>query len=108
MPIRRQCSLIHLGMAQSSIFQLENWQLHEAIKIPTWYTITIIDGPTRTRKTAIHFASEHQSSYLTAIPDEMLNTILLPKHTFMAYHKGNKYCERINSAKIDIHNAQYV
>jgi len=26
----------------------------------------------------------------------------------MPYHKSNKYGERINSAKTDIHNAQYV
>jgi len=26
----------------------------------------------------------------------------------MADHKGNTYCERINSAKIDTHTAQYV
>jgi len=109
MPIRRQRSLIHLGIGQSNIFQWENWQLHEAIKIPTWYIITIINGPTRTRKTAIHFALEPQSSYLTAIPDVMLSNVLLPKHTLMAYHKGDKYCEGISSAKIDMHkNAQYV
>jgi len=108
MPIRRQRSLIHLGMGQSNIFQWDNWQRHEAIKIPTWYTITVINGPIRTKKIAIHFALEHQSSCLTAIPDVMLNKVLFPKHTYMAYHKGNKYCEIISSAKIDMHNAQYV
>jgi len=36
----------------------------------------------------------------------MLNEVLLPKNTLMAYHKGERYCERISSAKIDMHNAQ--
>jgi len=107
-PRRKQRSLIHLGIGQTNIFQWENWQLYESIKIPTWYIITIINGPIRTRKTAIHFALEHQLSYLTAIPDVMLSNTLLPSQTMMAYHKGGKYCERISSATTDMHNAQYV
>jgi len=38
----------------------------------------------------------------------MLSDTLFPNHTMMAYHKGNKYCERISSAITDMHNAQYV
>ena len=30
---------------------------------------------------------------------------MLPKHTLIAYHKGDQYCERISSAKADMHNA---
>jgi len=71
-------------------------------------TFTIINGRIRTRKTAIHFALEHQLSYLTAIPDVMLSNTLLPNQTMMAYHKGDKYCERISSAITDMHNAQNV
>jgi len=26
---------------------MERWQLHETIKKPTWYIITIMNGPTR-------------------------------------------------------------
>jgi len=39
------------------------------------------------------------------IPDAMIHKDLLPKHTLIAYHKGDQYCERINSAKKDMHNA---
>ena len=108
MPIRKQRSIIHIGTGQTNIFQWEDWQLYGAIKIPTWYIITIINGPIRTRKTAIHFFLEHQLSYLTVIPGVMLSDTLFPNHTMMAYHKGNKYCERLSSALTDMHNAQYV
>jgi len=35
MPIRQQRSLIHLGLGESNIFQWENWQLQNSIKVPT-------------------------------------------------------------------------
>jgi len=105
-PIRKQRSIIHVGTGQTNVFQWENWQLHGAIKIPTWYIITIQNGLIRTRKTAIHFALEQQTSYLTAIPDLMLSNTLLPNQTMMAYKKGDKYCERISSAITDMHNSQ--
>jgi len=84
------------------------WQLYGSIKIPTWHIITIKNGPIRTRKVAIHFVLEQQTSYLTAIPDLMLSSTLLPNQTMMAHHKGDKYCERISSATIDMHNSQHV
>ena len=42
------------------------------------------------------------------IPDALIHKNLLPEETLIAYHKGNQYCERISSAKIDMHNAKYV
>ena len=104
-PIRQRRSIIHLGWGQSNIFQWDNWQLQEGIKTPTWYVITIVKRPMRTNKRAINFALQNLQSNLMTIPDAMLDESLSPRDTFMAYHKGNKYCERLNSAKIDIHNA---
>ena len=37
--------------------------------------------------------------------DAMINKKLLPKYTLIAYHKGDKYCERLSSARTDMHNA---
>jgi len=57
------------------------------------------------RKTGIHFVLEQQTSYLTAILDLMLSNTLLPNETLMAYHKGNRYCERTSAAKVDMYNS---
>jgi len=46
-------------------------------------------------------------SYQTAIPDIMLINSLIPNNTVMAYHKGNRYCERIKAAKVDMYNARH-
>jgi len=47
-------------------------------------------------------------SYLTAMPDLMLINSLLPSNTIMAYHKGNRYCERIKAVKVDMHNVRHI
>jgi len=49
-PTRSQRSIIHIGMGKTNVFQWENWQLHGSIRIPTWYKITIKNGPVRTKK----------------------------------------------------------
>ena len=36
----------------------------------------------------------------------MLSNTLLPNETLMAYHKGNRYCERTSAAKIGMYNSQ--
>ena len=43
-----------------------------------------------------------------AIPDALIYKNLQSTDTLIAYHKGDQYCERISSAKIDVHNAKYV
>ena len=107
-PTRSQRSIIHLGTGKTNVFQWENWQLHGSIRIPTWYIITIKNGPVRNNITEIHFVLEQQTSYLTAIPDLMLSNTLLPSETFMAYHKGYRYCERTNAAKVDMYNSRHI
>ena len=104
-PIKQKRSIIHLGWGLSNIFQWDNWQLQNGIKIPSWYVITIVNGPMRKNKVAIHFALQNLQSYLMTIPNAMLDESLLPKNTFMAYYQQNKYCKRISSAKTDMYNA---
>jgi len=105
-PIRSKRSILHFGLGKTNVFQWENWQRHGSIKIPTWYIITIINGPMRTKKTEIHFVLEQQTSYLTLIPDLLLSNILLPNRTIMAYRRGRQYCERITTAKISMYNTR--
>ena len=38
----------------------------------------------------------------------MLSNTLLPNETLMAYHKGDRYCERISTAKTDMHNSRHI
>ena len=42
-----------------------------------------------------------------AIPDALIHKNLQSKDTLIAYHKGDQYCERVRSAKIDLHNAKH-
>ena len=105
---RQKRSLIHLGITNSNIFHWENWQMRNTIKTPTNYVLTIVNGPIRKQKKVIHFALENIHSYLMTIPDALIHKNLLPEETLIAYHKGDQYCERISSAKIDMHNANYV
>jgi len=106
--IRRPRSLIHLGTGQTNVFRWENWQLHGSVRVPTWYIITIKNGPLRKRKTEISFVLEEQTSYLTAIPDLMLINSLLPNNTVMAYHKDNRYCGRTKAAKVGMYNVRHL
>ena len=108
MPHRQKRSLIHLGITNSNIFHWENWQIKNTIKTPTNYVLTIVNGPIRKQKKVIHFALENIQSYLMTIPDALIHKNLLPEETLIAYHKGEQYCERISSAKIDMHNAKYI
>jgi len=62
----------------------------------------------RKKRTEIHFVLEKQISYLTAIPDLMMINSLLPNNMIMAYHKGNRYCERIKAAKVDMYNVRHI
>ena len=50
-PTRSRRSIIHLGTGKTNVFQWENWQLHGPVRIPTWYRITIKNGPARNKKT---------------------------------------------------------
>jgi len=102
--------LIQLGTGQTNVFQWETWQLHGSLTISTLYILTIKNGPIRTKGTEIHFVLEKQMSYsyLTAMPDLMLINSLLPSNTIMAYHKGNRYCERIKAVKVDMHNVRHI
>jgi len=59
---RRPRSLMHLGTGQTNVFQWENWQLHGSIRISTWYTLTIKNGPLIKKRTEIHFVLEKQMS----------------------------------------------
>ena len=43
-----------------------------------------------------------------AIPDVLIHKNLQSKDTLIAYHKGDQYCERVRSAKIDLHNAKHI
>ena len=105
---RQKRSLIHLGITNSNIFHWENWQTKNTIKIPTNYVLTIKNGPTRKQKKVIHFALENIQSYLMTIPDALIHKNLQPEDTLIAYHKGDQYCERVSSAKIDMHNAKHI
>jgi len=42
---RRQRSIIHIGTGKTNVFQWDDWQLCGSIKIPTWYVVTIKNGP---------------------------------------------------------------
>jgi len=105
---RQKRSLIHLGITNSNIFHWENWQMKNTIKIPTNYVLTIKNGPIRKQKKVIHFALENIQSYLMTIPDALIHKNLQPEDTLIAYHKGDQYCERVSSAKIDMHNAKHI
>ena len=101
---KQKRSLFHLGIGGSNIFHWENWQMKNTIKTPTNYILTIVNGPTRKQKKVIHFSLENIQSYLMTIPDAMIHKNLQPKNTLIAYHKGDQYCERVSSAKTDMHN----
>ena len=107
-PDKNKQSIIHIGWGQSNIFQCQNWQLQDGIKTPSWYVLTIKNGPTRKNKVTIHFALQNLQSQLMTIPSAMLDGSLLPKNTLMAYHQENKYCERISAAKTDMYNALHM
>ena len=107
-PDKNKQSIIHIGWGQSNIFQCQNWQLQDGIKTPSWYVLTIKNGPTRKNKVTIHFALQNLQSQLMTIPNAMLDESLLPKNTLMAYHQENKYCERIRAAKTDMYNALHM
>jgi len=49
----------------------------------------------------IHF------SYLVYEPDMFLPELFRTKHSFIVYDRGNSYCERKNTARIDITNRRY-
>ena len=105
---KQKRSLIHLGIGDSNIFRWENWQTKNTIKTSTNYLLTIVNGPIIKQKKVIHFALENIQSYLMAIPDAMIHKNLQPENTLIAYHKGDQYCERISSAKIDMYNVQNI
>jgi len=74
------------------------------IKTPTNYVLTIVNGPIRKQKKVIHFSLENIISHLMIIPDALIHKNLQPEDTLIAYHKSDQYCERISSAKTDMHN----
>jgi len=69
----QKCSLIHLGIGDSNIFQWENWQMKNTIKTPTNYVLTIVNGPIRKQKKVIHFALENTQPHLMIIPDALIH-----------------------------------
>ena len=46
-------------------------------------------------------------SYLEYEPNMFLPELLRTKYSFIAYDRGNSYCERKNTAKIDIISRRY-
>jgi len=105
---KQKRSLIHLGIGNSNIFHWENWQMKNTIKTPTNYILTIINGPIRKQKKVVHFSLENIQSHLMTIPDALIHKNLQPEDSLIAYHKGEQYCERVSSAKIDMHNVKNI
>jgi len=105
---KQKRSLIHLGIEDSNIFHWENWQMKNTIKTPTNYILTIVNGPIRKQKKVVYFSLENIQSHLMTIPDALIHKNLQTEDTLIAYHKGDQYCERISSAKIDMYNVQNI
>jgi len=99
---------MHLGIEDSNIFHWENWQMKNTIKTPTNYVLTIVNGPIRKQKKVVHFSLENIQSHLMTIPDALIHKNLQPEDTLIAYHKGDQYCKRISSAKIDMYNVKHI
>jgi len=99
-------------MLSKSIYILNsNFPKHLANKIVELHIThfaTIEFHTSKDKQKSVHFVLQNLHSYLMTTTDAMLNESLLPTNTLMAYDQGNKYCERISSAKTDMHNALHI
>ena len=104
LPYRHKRSNFHHMGIGTLIFQ---WR-EGILNLPQWYVITIRHGPLRQLKKDIHYILDDiHFSYLVYEPNMFLPESFRTKHSFIAYDRGNSYCERKNTARIDIINGRY-
>jgi len=101
---RNKRSNFHYMGIGTLIFQWREWFLD----LPQWYVIATRHGPVRQLKKDIHYILDDvHFSYLVYEPNMFLPELFRTKYSFIAYDRGNSYCERKNTAKIDIINRRY-
>jgi len=101
---RNKRSNLHYMGIGTLLFQWREWVLD----LPQWYVITIRHGPVRQLKKDIHYILDDiHFSYLVYEPNMFLPELFRTKYSFVAYDRGNSYCERKKTAKIDIINRRY-
>jgi len=101
---RSKISNVHYMGTGALILQSEEW----ALNLPQWYVITIIPGPVRQLKKDLHYILDDiHFSYLVYEPNMFLPELFRTKYSFFAYDRGNSYCERNNTARIEIINRRY-
>jgi len=104
LPYRHKRSNFHYMGIGTLTLQWREW-----VRIlPQWYVITIRHGPLGQLKKDIHcILDDIHFSYLVYEPNMFLPELFRTKHSFIAYDRGNSYCERKNTARIDIINRKY-
>jgi len=89
---------------EALIFQWEEW----AYDLPQWYVITIKHGPVRKLKKNIHYIiDDTHFSYLVYEPHMFVLEPFRANKSFIAYDRGNSYCDRKYTARVDLINRLY-
>jgi len=85
-------------------FQWEEW-IHD---LPQWYVITIRHGPVRKLKKSIYYILDDiHFSYLVYEPHMFVPEPFRANKSFIAYDRGNSYCDRKYIARVDLINRLY-
>ena len=86
------------------IFQWEEW----VYDLPQWYVITIRHGPVRKLKKNIHYILDDiHFSYLVYEPHMFVPEPFRANKSFIAYDRGNSYCDRKYTTRFDLINRLY-